>query len=224
MNMTVNLWVEIAKRYKNEEMILGYELLNEPISTDFNTAHFIPFLEPIYKKITAAIRAVDSKHIIILDGAVWASQFYSAFHAPFAEHLIYTFHKYWVEPNQDSVQEYINFGKQYNVPIWMGESGENNNNWISTFRQLLENNHISWAFWPYKKLSADSCVRTVPTPDNWQEMVNYIEGDRKNLDAVAKNRPAFEKIGSAFNSLLRKIQFGATTSNNGFIRALGLNA
>jgi len=68
---------------------------------------------------------VDSNHIIILDGAVWASQFYSAFGAPFASNLVYTFHKYWVDPTQGNIQEYINFGKQYNVPIWMGESGEN---------------------------------------------------------------------------------------------------
>lgn len=85
-------------------MILGYELLNEPISTDFNTSYFIPFLEPLYKEITRAIRSVDNNHIIILDGAVWASQFYSAFGAPFDSNLIYTFHKYWVDPNYDTIR------------------------------------------------------------------------------------------------------------------------
>lgn len=76
----------------------------------------------------------------------------------------------------------------------MGESGENSIAWITTFRQLLENNDVSWAFWPYKKFSADSCIRTITPPSYWGEMVAYIEGNRKNLDEVAKNRPDFWKI------------------------------
>jgi endoglucanase len=42
--MTMNLWRTIANRYRNESIILGYELLNEPISTDFNTTYFSPKL------------------------------------------------------------------------------------------------------------------------------------------------------------------------------------
>ena len=39
-----------------------------------------------------------------------------------------------------------------NGPIWMGESGENNDDWIAQFVKTLEKNNIGWAFWPYKKM------------------------------------------------------------------------
>lgn len=179
-------------------------------------------LEPLYKKITAAIREVDKNHIIILDGAVWASQFHW-FGAPFDSNMVYTFHKYWVDPTQNNIQEYIDFGNKYNVPIWMGESGENTDTWIETFRVLLEKNKISWAFWPYKKLNADSCVRKFWTPQDWSTMVTYIEGDRSTFDKIAKNRPPFSKIKGSFSDLLTKVHFANTVSGAGYIRALGLN-
>lgn len=106
----------------------------------------------------------------------------------------------------------------------MGESGENSVAWITTFRELLESNKVSWAFWPYKKFSADSCIRTITPPTNWQTMVNYIEGNRSNLDEVAKNRPPFSTINQSFDDFLKKIAFDATTANSNFIKALGLKA
>lgn len=45
----------------------------------------------------AAIREVDENHLIILDGALYASDF-SVFGKPFDSNLMYSFHKYWTEP------------------------------------------------------------------------------------------------------------------------------
>ena len=64
--LTINIWKQIAAHYANEPTIMGYDLLNEPIPPFFDTAFFNPRLEPLYKKITAAVRAVDKKHIIFL--------------------------------------------------------------------------------------------------------------------------------------------------------------
>jgi endoglucanase len=156
-----------------------------------------------------------------LDGAVWASQF-NWFGTPFDNNLVYTFHKYWVDPTQNNIQDYINFGNKYNVPIWMGESGENSDNWIETFRSLLEKNGISWAFWPYKKMNADSCIRKFNVPQDWQTMVNFIEGDRSTTTKIAQNRPPFSKINASFKDLISKLQFNNTVVNGNYIRALGL--
>jgi aryl-phospho-beta-D-glucosidase BglC (GH1 family) len=65
-DLTVNIWKQIAAHYANEPTILGYDLLNEPIPPFFDTSFFNPKLEPLYKKITTAIRSVDKKHIILL--------------------------------------------------------------------------------------------------------------------------------------------------------------
>lgn len=70
---TAAIWKQIAIHYKNETTVLGYDVLNEPIATYFDKDHFNPHLEPLYKKITQAIRQVDTNHIIILGGAQWDS-------------------------------------------------------------------------------------------------------------------------------------------------------
>ena len=36
---------------------------------------------------------------------------------------------------------------QFNVPLWMGESGENSNPWFHETIHLLEENNIGWNWW-----------------------------------------------------------------------------
>ena len=50
-----DIWKRIAERYSDEPVILGYELMNEPIATYFDDAYFNPMLEPLYKRAVAAI-------------------------------------------------------------------------------------------------------------------------------------------------------------------------
>ncbi|MDP3445614.1 MAG: cellulase family glycosylhydrolase, partial [Ignavibacteria bacterium] len=64
---TILLWKKIADRYQNEKIIVGYDLLNEPIPHFYeNKEELNQLLEPLYKDITRAIREVDSKHIIFI--------------------------------------------------------------------------------------------------------------------------------------------------------------
>jgi len=44
------------------------------------------------KKITKAIREVDTNHIITIEGANWATDF-SIFSEPFDSNILYQFHK-----------------------------------------------------------------------------------------------------------------------------------
>ena len=145
--LTASIWKRIAAHYKNETTILGYDLLNEPIAHYFDKAHFNPKLEPLYKKITAAIRTVDKNHIIILGGAQWDSNF-QPFGPPFDDKLIYQFHKYWTAPTKEVIQDYLDFRDKYQVPIYCGETGENSDHWIDSFRTTLEQNAVGWHYWP----------------------------------------------------------------------------
>ena len=111
-------------------------MLNEPIPHFYDTGYFNPKLEPLYKKITAAIRTVDKNHLIFLGGAQWDSNF-GAFGKPFDDKLVYTFHKYWTAPTKEVVQPYIDFSNKYNVPIYCGETGENTNEWIHNSGKCL---------------------------------------------------------------------------------------
>src|SRR6202000_2879404 len=122
-----------------------------PIATFFKADEFNQYLEPLYKDITKSIRMVDKNHIIILGGAQWDSNF-KPFGAPFDSKLIYQFHKYWTEPTQKVIQDYVDFRDKYNVPIYCGETGENKDEWVKDFKNTLEKNNIGWHYWPYKKL------------------------------------------------------------------------
>jgi len=219
--LTVNLWGKIATRYRNEPAVIGYDLLNEPIAHYFDTASLNPKLEPLYRRIVSGIREVDRNHIIFLGGAQWDSNF-KVFGSPFDPKLAYTFHKYWMTVNQDAIQEYLTFRDRYNVPVWMGESGENTDEWIESFRKLLEAKNIGWCFWPYKKLDATSCIVSINVPDDWAMIVDFVDGPRKSFEEVRKRRPPKEKVQKALNDYLERIKFANCRINSGYLKALGL--
>src|SRR6266404_2105535 len=219
--LTVSVWRKIAARYRNEPAVIGYDLLNEPIAPYFDTASLNQKLEPLYRKMVSGIREVDKNHIIFLGGAQWDSNF-KIFGPPFDARLAYTFHKYWVPVKQEAIQEYLAFRDIHNVPIWMGESGENTDEWIDSFRKLLEANDIGWCFWPYKKLDATSCIASINRPPDWTAIVAFAEGPRATFEEVRKHRPPKEKVEKALSDYLERIKFGNCRVNQGYLKALGL--
>src|SRR5687767_2935010 len=220
-DLTVAIWRKIAARYRNEPAIIGYDLLNEPIAHYFDAATLNPKLEPLYRKIAAGIREVDRNHLIFLGGAQWDTNF-KVFGPPFDKKLVYTFHKYWMEVNKAAIQEYLDFRDKHNVPVWMGESGENTDEWIGSFRTLLEQNDVGWCFWPYKKLNATSCVVSINAPAEWETIVAFADGPRSTFEEVRKNRPPKDKVQEALNDYLERMKFANARINNGYLKALGL--
>jgi len=221
--LTADIWKRIAARYKNESIIIGYDLLNEPIATYFNADDFNPKLEGVYKKITAAIRQVDKNHLIFLGGAQWDSNF-APFGQPFDSKLVYTFHKYWTSPKQEVIQPYIDFSNKYNVPIYCGETGENTNLWIDSFRVTLENAGIGWHYWPYKKMDDARCIVQFKRPSSYDSVIRYAETAKKNFADIRKNRPQnIDLVKQALKEYLRQCLFENCFPNNGYIKALGFS-
>ncbi len=220
-NLTAQLWKKIADRYKGEKIVIGYDILNEPIAPFFNTDELNKNLEPVYKKIVAAIREVDTNHVIILGGAQWDSNF-KVFGKPFDSKSIYTFHKYWSDTTRTVIQEYLDFRDKYKVPIWLGESGENSDKWISSFRNLLEKNNIGWCFWPYKKMDAPTCMVSVSMPANYEAIIKYAESPRKTFEEIRKDRPSQELVDKTLKDYLDNIEFKNCKINEEYLKALGL--
>jgi endoglucanase len=220
-DLTIRIWEALALRYKDEPAILGYDLLNEPIAHFFDVEYFNPKLEPLYKRIVAAIRKIDPHHVIFLGGAQWDSNF-KIFGPPFDPQLAYTFHKYWTAPDQSVIQEYLDYGNKYDVPLYMGESGENTDEWITTFRGTLERNNVSWCFWPYKKLDATSCPVSIARPADWETIVAYTKAPRSTYEEIRKARPPRDKVTKAFADFLENAKFKNCRVNDGYLKALGL--
>ena len=65
----VRIWEAIAKRYKDEPVVAGYDLVNEPWG-DFSTRKHFPMLKKICQRLYYAIRATGDNHIIYFAGGV----------------------------------------------------------------------------------------------------------------------------------------------------------
>lgn len=219
--LTAKIWGKLALKYANENIVIGYDLLNEPIPHFFDKEHFNPLLEPLYKKLVSEVRKYDRNHICFLGGAQWDSNF-EVFGKPFDDKLVYTFHKYWTEPTVDVIKDYISFSEKNNVPIWMGESGENTFEWINSFRKVLEDNNIGWCFWPYKKLDAKSCIMSVSKPEGYDEVIKFAQSDRSSYEKVRTNRPSIQKTKVTLQRYLENIRFSQCKINQEYLHALGL--
>ena len=218
---TVAIWQRLARHYHNDSTVLGYDLLNEPIPNYPGLERFNASLEPFYKRLTKAIREVDAHHVLILGGAQWDNNF-SVFGPPFDKNVIYTFHRYHAPAEQATVQKYVDFRDQYNVPIWLGESGENSDEWIAKFVAVLEKNDIGWAFWPYKKMQATTSVVSFAAPEGWDSIVQFSKQPRATSEEAPrlKVRPEQAVIDRALAGILNNIPFRECTQNQGYIRAL----
>jgi endoglucanase len=221
---TIQIWTRIAAHYKNETAVIGYDLLNEPIAHYFKADSLNHYLEPFYKEITKSIRTVDKNHMVILGGAQWDSNM-KMFGPPFDSKIIYTFHKYWTKTTPDVIQEYVDYRNKYDVPIYCGETGENNDTWIHDFRVLLDQNNISWHYWPYKKMANTAGIITFTMPANYDKVIAYAEGPRTSFEDIRKAAPANRaELKKALFDMLENCKFENCVPNKGYIEALGLTS
>jgi len=220
---TIAVWRGIAAHYAKEPIVLGYDLLNEPIPHFAQVQRFNPDLEPLYRRLVAAVREVDRNHVVILGGAQWDSNF-KVFGKPFDSNVMYTFHKYWTATDAGVIKEYLDYRDKYNVPIWLGESGENKDEWVGAFVKTLEDNHVGWCFWPYKKMDAPSSEVTFDPPAHWDAVIalSKMQAGTGSAEKRIAARPSPEDAQAAFDDLLEKIRFSNEKVNAGYVRALGL--
>ena len=215
-DLTVALWAAIAKRYAGDPAILGYDILNEPIAPYHDVATLNPRLEPFYRKVTAAIRAVDPGRIVILAGGQWSSSF-DMFGPPFADNLAYTYHSFWASTKRDSIQRHLNFSNRYNVPLFLGETGELTDEWNARFRTLHETHGIGWSFWTYKNLDTPSTVVSIPRPEGWNDIVAFADGR-------TTTKPSDALIQRAMTQYLDGMRLPNATVRWSYLESLGLKA
>ncbi|MBN1845886.1 MAG: cellulase family glycosylhydrolase [Sedimentisphaerales bacterium] len=195
----VELWVKIAERYQDEPAVAAYDLLNEPLPQRTGAAEaYRDQLEPLYRRITQAIRRVDAKHMITLEGADWAND-WSVFTRPFDDNLFYQFHYYcWDRPDKlNDISRFLARRAELNCPVWVGETGEKGNAiyWATT--QYFEAHNIGWSFWPWKKMDANNAPYSIKNPQDWDLIRAYSRG---------RDKPDGETAQKAFDELIHNIR------------------
>lgn len=195
----IDLWVKIADRYKDEPTVAAYDLLNEPLPERTGAAEkYKHLLEPLYKRITAAIRTVDKKHMITLEGCNWAND-WSVFGEPFDDNVFYQFHYYcWNRVETlNSIDHFLARREALNTPVWVGETGEKNNTIYWGTTQYFEANNIGWSFWPWKKMDTTNTPYSIKRPAGWDAVAAFSRGGEK---------PSRQAAQKALNELLENIK------------------
>ena len=217
--LTVALWRELAARYRDDPTVLGYDLLNEPISPYTDENYLNPRLETFYREIVTAIRSVDQNHLVLLAGSQWSTNF-AVFDRPFDANAVYTYHKFWANPTRDSLQSYLNFSNRWNVPLLIGETGELTNKWNEGFRRLHDRFGIGWCFWPYKNLESDSTVISIQKPAGWDLIANVGSSD---IGAPEPSSFPFRQQAQAIlDAYLEAARFRNGHINGDYLNSLGL--
>ncbi len=218
------IWKKVAQHYATDTLILGYDLLNEPIAHYFLEEHanLNDSLEPLYKRCIDSIRTVDPNHIVLLGGAQWNGNFNVFNDSKFDDKMMYTCHRYWCDTLQSNIQDFVNFRDSVNLPIYMGETGENTNEWIAGFTRLMERNNIGWHYCPYKKMDSEKRMVSIKAPDKWNLIVEYTDQDRSNFSKIRAVRPDQTVIKKAMTDLLENMKFANCNINKEYILALGM--
>tara|TARA_B100001559_G_scaffold27674_1_gene21584 strand:- start:2917 stop:6165 length:3249 start_codon:yes stop_codon:yes gene_type:complete len=172
-NKTIALWKKLAERYKDEEWIGGYDLLNE---VNWEMENDNEELLNLYKDITTEIRTVDNNHIIFIEGNGFANDF-NGLTPPWDDNMVYSFHKYWSENTTESIQWVLDIREENNVPLWMGEAGENSNVWFTDAIELFETNDIGWSWWPMKRIETIVGPYSIDFTDGYKKILSYWRGE-----------------------------------------------
>jgi endoglucanase len=165
----------------------------------------------LYRELTVAIREVDPNHMIIYEGTHWATN-WSIFTEVWDANSMLSFHKYWSPPDRGSIQRFIDIAKSLGLPIYMGEGGENNLDWVETAFQLYEDCNISWCFWPWKKIETITSPCSVNAPAGWRKVVEY--------GTTKVGKPGDEEAWTVLTELNQAVAFSESRYRPEVVRAL----
>jgi endoglucanase len=165
----VHLWQALAERYRGDEWVAGYNLLNEP--ADPTGA----LVGPVHDRLVAAVREIDRDHIVFVDGNTYSTDF-SMFSEPY-ENAVYACHDYaFGEPERDAIEakflERTRFQRETGTPIWIGEFGptytgdagvdDARYGVLATQLEIYDEHDAGWSLWTYKDVGLQGIVHADP--------------------------------------------------------------
>lgn len=215
----VELWRAIAARYADEPYLMGYDLLNEP--------HLMPnkpgALQHFYERVTAAIREVDTHHVILLEGDFFAMDF-SAISSIADPNTAITFHYYptvwhpemaasaadypreeWRRNCEDGFVRMIATMRAFGRPLLCGEAGYeisgNDMDHVIAMTQdtldIFEKHHVSWTLWSYKDARFMGLVfPQAETP--WRRFADEIHRDWNHHREMNQGKDVVAAVADMF--------------------------
>jgi endoglucanase len=177
-------WEAVASRYADRPEVAGYNVLNEP--ADSSGGALLDF----YNLAVAAIRAVDGRHMLLLDGNRYSREF-PGFGDPF-ENTVYAVHQYPSPGAADggpypgeTEGQYVDaavveaeflamtaYQREHGVPVWVGEFGPvygagaerdaQRRRLLADQLDVYEAAGAGWSVWTYKDIGVQGLVTVAP--------------------------------------------------------------
>lgn len=217
---TISLWRDLARRYRDEPVVAGYDLLNEPLPHEYGE-RFADDLVALYRDLTAVIREVDPNHCIVYEGTRWATD-PGIFTEVWDPNSMLQFHRYWAAPDRPGIEPWLALRRRMGLPVHMGEGGENDTDWLRLAFGLYEDMGIGWNLWPWKKLDTLTSPVSARPPAGWDRLLAHAEGRgprpsageaRETLDAFLDALPlgSCDERPEVVNAVMRRAPgtFGA---------------
>ena len=204
------LWEELARRYRDEPTIALYDLLNEPVSgrqPDYEALR--DKLSAFYRDCVAAIRRIDARHVLSIEGSRWASD-PTIFSERFDDRMVIHAHTYGEFPDERFARTWNEPRARLGVPLLLGETGENEPAWCASVLGQAHAEGISTCFWTWKKMDERSPLR-IRKPAGWTRLSEATRGG-----AV----PPPEEARAIFDEFLSAIPCGACSRNDAMANAI----
>lgn len=174
-DIAVRLWSTLSNRYKGDPRVAMYDVLNEPNNIP-NTAsqNGNQRLHDVMQRFITTIRNNNDNHLILLEGNGFGNDYNYMEKRTFTNtaNLVYNSHRYSgggyeIDNNPNSVDgnnpnslrligNLTRFRTDNNVPIWVGETGENSAQWMGDAANGLNSVGIGWCHWTYKRFDTNS--------------------------------------------------------------------
>lgn len=222
-DILVDIWKRIASRYRKNPVVLGYDFMNEPV------AHYFADKEELYvlcanlfKRLCAEVSKVDPNHILIIGGVHWNGKFSPFEGIDFGSNVMFQCHIYKCPPSVGSIRHFLRFRESSGKPMYMGETGENTDEWVEKFRKAMDSEGMGWTFWTYKKLDNTKGFLSIERPEDWQKVCDFLGADRSSYAAVREAREKAGDLRPVLDKYLENCRFARCVKNNSYIRALGL--
>lgn len=206
----IALWEELARRYRDESTVAMYDLLNEPVSgrlPDYDALK--DALSAFYRECTAAVRKIDARHVLSFEGPRWASD-PVIFRERFDDLMVIHAHTYGEFPDERFVRLWAEPRARLDVPLLLGETGENDPAWCAAVLGQAHAAGISTCFWTWKKMDARSPIR-IRRPAGWERISEAANGGAA---------PPPDEARAIFDDFLSAIPCRACARNDAMANAI----
>ncbi len=193
----------------------GYDLINEPVTPGEigNGEMQADALRTLYVRLAEAIRKVDTNHILFIEGNYFATHFYKLDDFP-DDNMVYAFHKYWNATDVGAINYLLDLSTRNNVPLWLGESGENSNPWFFEVTRLVEARGIGWNWWTHKKIATITSPLSAPFAPGYEEVIRYLN------DTANNPRPSERAASEGLFAMAEGLDLDSCITRPGVLAAL----